>query len=209
MFKSRKPPNEVDLETLKRVSKILIIDDQEFPLIDVFIRNGYNVERIPDVRNLTELTDDKYQIILLDIQGVGQTESHGLQGLGILKAIKDENPSKCVILYSSSPINLTDHPLSTRADFVLEKHVDYIEYQRVINLLLKKQGTTGYYIELINNILGPDVMKVPKIVIRADQAMRQGKISKFKKYLQESEIDGDTIKLILHIIVQASSLLNK
>jgi CheY-like chemotaxis protein len=91
---------EPDIEVLRKRAKILVIDDQALPVQRLFQRDGYHFERWPQIRNLSQLTDGYYDIILLDLQGVGLNESPDLQGLGILAHIKQSNPAQAVIAYS-------------------------------------------------------------------------------------------------------------
>lgn len=61
----------VDLEAIRKQAKILVIDDQEPPMLTLFKRDGYHIERWAEIENLSRLTDGNYDVILLDIQGVG------------------------------------------------------------------------------------------------------------------------------------------
>jgi hypothetical protein len=56
---------------LRKRAKILVIDDQALPAQRLFERDGYHFERWAQIKNLSQLTDNHYDIILLDVQGVG------------------------------------------------------------------------------------------------------------------------------------------
>src|ERR1022692_2980561 len=103
MWRGTQTVAEPDIETLRKRGKILVIDDHDLPAQVLFERDGYHFERWPEIKNLSQLTDGHYEIILLDLQGVGLNESPDMQGLGILRHIKKSNPAQIVIAYSAQP----------------------------------------------------------------------------------------------------------
>jgi hypothetical protein len=60
---------EPDIEALRKRAKILVIDDHELPAQQLFERDGYHFERWPEIKNLSQLTDGHYDVILLDLNG--------------------------------------------------------------------------------------------------------------------------------------------
>src|SRR5215831_14575166 len=121
MIRGRALTAEPDIETLRKRANILVIDDQALPAQTLFERDGYHFQRWPEIKNLSQLTDGHYEIILLDIQGVGLNESPELQGLGILRHIKQSNPAQMIIVYSAQSQRLSRRPLIDLADAVLDK----------------------------------------------------------------------------------------
>jgi len=102
-----KDGSTLSIEQVRKQARILVIDDHVFPAEKTFTRDGYHVERWPFIKNLSQLTDGHYQLILLDVQGVGLTESPTKQGLGILEHVKKTNPAQAVILYSSDTYSVS------------------------------------------------------------------------------------------------------
>ena len=121
MFRRAQLTAEPDIEALRKRAKILVIDDHVLPAQKLFDRDGYHFERWPEVKNLSQLTDGHYDIVLLDIQGVGLNESPDLQGLGILRHVKQANPAQMVIVYSAQTQKLSMRPLIDLADAVLDR----------------------------------------------------------------------------------------
>lgn len=74
------------IEAVRKSARILVIDDHAFPAQRTFTRDGYHFERWPEVKNLSQLTDGHWQVILLDVQGVGLNESPDKQGIGTYQA---------------------------------------------------------------------------------------------------------------------------
>jgi CheY-like chemotaxis protein len=96
---------------MRKRARLLVIDDQEFAYERLFERDGYNLTKWKDIENLEPLENGEYDVILLDIQGVGKQYSEE-QGLGILRHIRKSNPTQIVIAYSGDDykldINLAD-----------------------------------------------------------------------------------------------------
>jgi hypothetical protein len=65
----------LSIEQVRKQARVLVIDDHVFPAEKTFTRDGYHFERWAYVKNLSQLTDGHYQLILLDVQGVGLAES--------------------------------------------------------------------------------------------------------------------------------------
>src|SRR5690242_17650434 len=120
-FADSRPLTQPDIETVRKHARVLVIDDQAFPAQRSFTRDGYHFDRWPAIKNLSQLTDGDWDLILLDIQGVGLTESPELQGLGILRHIKKTNPAQAVIVYSAQPQRVSSSEFLLLADAVLDK----------------------------------------------------------------------------------------
>lgn len=71
MWFASRPVPEPDIETLRKRARLLVVDDHAFPHTRLFTRDGYHVERWPEIKNLSQLTDGHFDLILLDLQGVG------------------------------------------------------------------------------------------------------------------------------------------
>jgi CheY-like chemotaxis protein len=98
-FSSRPKWPEVPVEELRRRARLLVIDDQVFTYKDLFERDGYTIERWPDVEDLPRLESGAFDLILLDLQGVAK-ELSAEQGLGLLRHLRKVLPTQLVIAYS-------------------------------------------------------------------------------------------------------------
>lgn len=81
--------------------RILFVDDEELEVKNSLAREGYDVDYWKDVDSLDKLCDGKYQVIFLDIRGVG--EKYGGSGLDILKYVASHNPLIYVAVFSAKP----------------------------------------------------------------------------------------------------------
>jgi CheY-like chemotaxis protein len=200
MWRRSPAPVEPDIEVLRKRAKILVIDDHALPVQRLFERDGYHFERWPEIKNLSQLTDGHYDIILLDLQGVGLNESPDLQGLGILRHVKQSNPAQTVIAYSAHTQRLSLRPLIDMADVVLDKEASYVKYKENVDELLRQRATPGYFIAVMNRELGPKAALVPKAVPKALRALRTGSIGSLEPYLRERLPDAKQVDRILTII---------
>src|SRR5437879_5321258 len=98
MFRRRWPvPTKGDLV---RLSKLLVIDDQEFEYLPLFQQEGYTITKWDDVPNLQRLETSEFHVVLLDLKGVGRQFS-AAEGAGIIDHIRQTNPAQIIIAYTS------------------------------------------------------------------------------------------------------------
>lgn len=189
-----------NIEEIRKHARILVIDDHVLPAMKSFERDGYHFERWPEVRNLSQLTDGHYHLILLDIQGVGLNESPELQGLGILKHIKHLNPAQLVILYSSQPQKISNREYLVQADAVLDKGVSYVDYKEAVDELLLRRAQPGYLVGAMNRELGDQAIRVPRAVGMASRALRTGNSSRIERYLRGHIPNAQQVDRIVAIL---------
>lgn len=197
----------VSIEEVRKHARILVIDDHVFPAEKTFTRDGYHVERWPYIKNLSQLTDGHYQLILLDVQGVGMTESPDKQGLGILEHIKKTNPAQAVILYSSDTYSVSSSRYIILADAFLDKSSTYVEYKDEVDRLLLTQSSPGYFISRMNQQLGASALQVPKAVKYATAAFRSGNTVRLEQYLRNNLPDSSQIDTALRVVSVGISII--
>lgn len=178
----------------------MVIDDHDPPMRSLFERDGYHVERWPEIKNLTQLTDGHYDLILLDIHGVGLNESPDEQGLGILRQIKASNPAQIVVMYSALPQNISARDVLLLADDVLDKDESYVRYKNTVDRLLQRRWSAGYYVSTMNRELGDYAAVAPKAVSKALRAMRRGSTVALERYLRAKVTDPKVVDRVLTVI---------
>lgn len=194
------PPAPPQIDVVRAKSRVLVIDDQAFPVQRNFTRDGYHFERWPSIKNLSQVTDGHWDLILLDIQGVGVIESPDLQGLGILKHIKRSNPAQAVIVYSAQPQKVSSSEYLLLADAVLDKGMSYLEYKDKVDELLLRHATPGYFIAAMNRELGENAAFVPKAVPKTLRAFRTRDPEPLRRYLNTYLNDEETVKTLVHVV---------
>lgn len=188
------------IEQVRKQARVLVIDDHVFPAEKMFTRDGYHFERWPYVKNLSQLTDGHYQLILLDVQGVGLVESPDKQGLGILEHVKKTNPAQAVIVYSSEPYSVSSSRYIVLADAFLDKNSSYVEYKDEVDRLLLAQSSPGYFIARMNQQLGENAARVPKAVKYGVKAFRTGNSRSLARYLRANLPDNVQVETALQVI---------
>lgn len=210
----RRPPlaAEPNIETIRKSARVLVIDDLDFPHQPTFERDGYHFERWAEIKNLSQLTDGHYPLILLDVFGVGLHESPDKHGLGILEHIKKTNPGQAVILYSAHPQDIASTLIASRADAVLNKGSSYLEYKDQVDRLLLSRATPASFIAAMNSQLGEKAILVPKAVTLATEAFANKDTGRLSEYLHQSIHDPSQVAVILQIIqigIATIALLNR
>lgn len=186
-------------EIIKR-ARILVIDDQEFPHIVLFEKDGYTIQQWKDVEDLAQLENGDFDLILLDLLGIGRKHSAD-EGLGILKHIRDRSPAQIVVAYSNEDIPLSYQSFFQDADAVLHKTLaDYVEFKRTVDDLLDKRFSLGFYLDRIGNTLGDAAPQAPKTRKKARQAMLSGNVAPLRRYLARRIEDEMTIDRVIALV---------
>jgi CheY-like chemotaxis protein len=204
-FSRKKSWPEISLAEIKKRARMLVIDDAEFPYESLFRRDGYTIEKWADVTDLPKLESSFYDIVLLDLQGVGREQS-AEQGLGVLRHIRRSAPAQLIIAYSSADWSLKYQEFFNLADAVLEKSADYVEFKRTVDKLLQQKFSLGFYIERIQTLVGQFVSEPEKIDGLVRTAVLDGSPKKLQKYLVAKSTDPQVIGKVLDVIKIAVSI---
>lgn len=190
----------VSHEEIVRRSRILVIDDGDFAYMPLFERDGYTIQQWPDVSDLTALESAEFDLILLDLKGVGAKESSD-EGFGILKHIRETSPSQIVIAYSNSDLSLAYQPFFRDADAVLHKtQTDYVEFKRSVDQLLDQRFSKGFYLGRVKTELRDVESNTPKALRRAEKAMVSGNVDPLQRYLAKRVDDAITVDRVIAVV---------
>lgn len=186
-------------EILKR-ARILVIDDGEFPYITLFQEDGYTVQQWKDVTDLSALENGDFDLILLDLRGVGRKHSAD-EGFGILKHIRETAPAQIIVAYSSADLSLDYQPFFRNADAILHKTKnDYVEYKRTVDTLLERKFSLGFYLDRIGAELGDYAVQAPKARKKARAAILSGETEPLRRYLIKRIDDNVTIDRVIALV---------
>ena len=115
-------PNRV-LNKLKREDvRMVLIDDDQFPYLDLLRQHKFNIDTLKDVTSLTTL--EAYDVILCDLNGVGKTFSEQFQGAYLVKEIYKRYPFKIIISYTGISFDARYNEYLKYADFSVKKDVE-------------------------------------------------------------------------------------
>jgi CheY-like chemotaxis protein len=181
-------------------ARILVVDDDDFAYMPLFARDGYTIQKWSDVSDLGALETGGFDLILLDLKGVGLKESSD-EGFGILKHIRETSPAQIVIAYSNSDLSLAYQPFFRDADAVLHKtQTDYVEFKRTVNQLLDERFSLGFYLSRIERELGDHEASAPKALKKARQAILSGKTDQLRRYLSSKVEDNVTVDRVIAVV---------
>jgi len=189
-------------EEIKKRARILVIDDSEFYYRQLFENDGYTIEKWEDVEDLSKLESGHFDLILLDIQGVGRNQSTE-EGLGILKHINKTCPSQIVIAYSNADWSLKYKEFFDMADAALDKSDDYVVFKRKVDDLLKQRFSLGFYIDRAVKVASPYINDKEKARQLIKKAIDKKNTSKLEIFL-DTEIEKKDIVTIVLSIVQVA-----
>ena len=88
------------LPTLKAITKILVLDDDDFAFMESLRRSEFSIEHRQDIQALSDVAE--YDIIMCDIRGVGKFLNSQYEGAYLVKKIKEKYPNKIVISYTAN-----------------------------------------------------------------------------------------------------------
>jgi hypothetical protein len=193
------PWPEVSLDEIRKRARLLVIDDQDFPYLPLFERDGYTMEKWSDVDDLSKLEAGFYDILLLDLQGVGRQHS-AEQGLGILRHIRNTCPAQVIIAYSSADWPLKYQDFFNQADAVLAKSSDYVDFKRKVDALLMERFSFGFYIARIRTALAPHIEDVRKVERIVRKSIRARSTTKLQHFLEQRLDDPHVLNTVISIV---------
>lgn len=126
---------QTDLSKLKRQFDILIIDDDEFPLLEDLKRHEYNITYKTDISDLKDVAS--YQIILCDINGVGRFLGSDNDGAYLSNQIKKKYPDKIVISYTADNFSPKNQKYLGIVDKIIPKGTSVEDWAALLEETIK------------------------------------------------------------------------
>lgn len=198
-FRKKQKWPELSLEEIRKRARILVIDDNDFVYKSLFEKDGYNIDKWDDVEDLQKLESGYFDIVLLDIQGVGKKISNE-QGLGVLKHLRNACPSQIIMAYSNADFSLKYQEFFNLANATLSKSDDYVQFKRKLDGLLKDRFSLGFYINHVVNIARPHTNEIQKLKNFTEEALLAKDTDKLEKFLAQRIDNKDIIMLILQLV---------
>lgn len=193
---------EISFEEIKKRSRLLVVDDIDFPYQALFTRDGYTIERWPDVLDLPKLESGAYDIVLLDLQGVGREHSSE-QGLGILKHLRHVAPAQVIIAYSNADWPLKYQEFFLLADAVLSKTSDYVDFKRKVDDLLSQRFSLGFYLSRIHHIVGPTIADGEQLDRLVKGSIASHSTEKLHDFLQSHGVEVQVVNATINVVLIA------
>lgn len=112
----------INVESGRRLSRILVIDDNDFEVSEPLRRSGFQITHMKDIDTIEVV--DPYHIVACDIQGVGKAFNSAIEGAFLIQQIKARKPDKYVIAFSRGVFNLSFQQAISAADVTILKDSD-------------------------------------------------------------------------------------
>lgn len=200
---------EIGTDEIRKRSRIVVIDDAEFGYLPLFQKDGYTIEKWNDVDDLNKLESGYYDIIMLDIQGVGRDQTKE-QGFGILKHLREVSPAQIIIAYSNAKYSLHSkyQDFFRMADATLAKSDNYVDFKLKVDDLLRDRFSLSFYLDRIENIASAHAINTGKTRKIAEKAILTKSHGRLEDYLSKESVDAETINLIVKV-AKAAILIHK
>ena len=149
-------PN-IDLDELKKRTKIVVIDDEEDSFPVTSIQNfGFTVEywNQLDANKLKRLENKEFDIIILDIIGIADTNELGqINGIDILKTLKNTNPNQIIIAFSGSTYDISKAEFWKLADGFMKKPIELLSTKEKLEQIIKDNFSNEKLINQLQSLM--------------------------------------------------------
>lgn len=197
---------EQSLTTLKKLTEILVIDDNVFSFLDALKKYEFSIQQKIDLSTLQDAA--AYDIILCDIRGVGKFLESKFDGANLIKELKTKYPNKTLIAYTANDYDASFQKYLSYADEIVPKGSYGLEdwvslLERIIqdNADPVKQWAKTRKALLDAGVSTIDTAKYESQYVKA---IKEGNFDSFKKLYDGKNSSGSKIMIEL-----ASSVIAK
>lgn len=193
---------------LKGKAKIAIVDDEEIPHIKKLNEDGYTIKEFNDIQNIDEFINWKFNIVVLDIQGIGKELSTNSGGWKILNYIKSVSPHTVVIMFTGADWSIKDHKSDLQlADDFLSKDLEFLDFKMKLDEAIKKCFSYHYHFEI-------EKKRIQKIIKNTNEITEiEGIVFKYGKdktetltQLKNNKTHIDAINIVDNFLSIASNI---
>lgn len=147
-----------EFEKAKFKARIAFVDDEEIAHVERLRSDGYNIHTASDIENIDDFLRKQYHVVVLDIQGVGQSISPKSEGWGILKYIKNESPNVVVIMYTGAEWSITKYKdEADKADDFIGKDLEFLDFKAKLDNGIRKAFSPEFHFEIERAIISKEI----------------------------------------------------
>ena len=148
---------------------IPVSEETTFPFV-VLRQQGYSIDYWPDVQDIGKLEEGLYDIIILDIGGIGRELDEDDEGIAVLRHLKNRNPAQVVVAYSGQSYESAKIPFFQLADQYVPKPTSAIVWKEIIDDLIKTRMTVAYYWDTMKQLMR-DAGVAPKAIKNVEMSL--------------------------------------
>lgn len=171
-------PNRAFNKLKREDVKMVLIDDEQFPYLDLLKQHKFNIDTLDDINSLTTL--EAYDVILCDLSGVGKSFNEQYQGAYLVKEIYKRYPFKIIISYTGISFDARYNEYLKYADFSVKKDIEseaWVEkLDKAIEMVsdIEKRWTRIRDYLLDNNVSLFEVMLLEDNLVRSVEKKQKG-----------------------------------
>jgi hypothetical protein len=195
---------------LRKRARVLVIDDSEFTYLPLFARDGYRIDHWSEIRDLSALESGDFDVILLDLHGVGTQESAN-SGLGVLQHLRNVSPTQMVVAYSSVSWPLADKKFFDLADRTLSKTDDYLDFKEAVDALIVSRFSFSFFEARARAELHAAGVADKGLTDALGRALDKKSTDPIRGFLERSSADPhlvDRVLLITNVLLETFRLLS-
>jgi DNA-binding response OmpR family regulator len=195
-------------EKLKFKARIAFVDDEEISHVDRLSKDGYNITHFPDIDKIDEFVRNQYNVVVLDIQGIGKHISPNKEGWGILKYLKQEHPHIVVIMFTGADWSITEYKdLADLADDFIGKDLEFLDFKAILDNGISKAFSIDYHFEIEKKQMMKE-LKSSSSISEVKRIIEQygANETKAKKLLKKLFKNPDSIKTVTNLLTLLNNI---
>lgn len=185
---------EISLSKLKREVDILVIDDEDFPLLDDLKKHEFNIEYKQDITTLKDVAP--YSIILCDIHGVGKFLGSDKEGAYLVSQIKEKYPSKIVISYTADTTAPDIQKYLHYADNVMAKGTSIEDWAELLTESVKKIANPVHVWKKLQTDLLKENVAIRDIAYLESKYVKAIKTGKYESLRKLNSNNNSVVKIL-------------
>lgn len=199
-----------ELEKIKFKARIAFVDDEEISHIKRLQTDGYNITHYGDIDNIDDFVRKKYNVVVLDIQGIGKNIASKSEGWGILKYLKKNHPHIVVIMFTGAEWSITKYKdEAAQADDFIGKDLEFLDFKAKLDDGIKKAFSINYHYEverkkMMSEITNTKTIDEIKSIIDEYGGDKKATIEKIK----EKTSNGNVLDSIDNLLSIAKSIID-
>ena len=129
---------EQSVSALKKITDILVIDDNPFTFLEALRKHEFNIEQKDDLHSLKDV--EAYDIILCDVRGVGKFLESKYEGAYLIKQIKEKYPNKSIVAYTANEYDPDFQTYLSYADAIIQKGCALEDWSSLLDKIVKESA---------------------------------------------------------------------
>lgn len=190
-----------NIHTLRTKIKILIVDDEEFDLINILKERKYDIYYKKDISYAIEA--EPFDIIVIDIKGIAKALGSGMEGFAIAREIKTKYPSKQVWCYSGCVIKQEISERLKEIDGYISKDTDLDNWAEKLDGIIETYCSKEYQEEVLRQQLRKyhvEEQEIAKIIKEYNSSLDKKNFNELTEMLPQLISSGKYVIEIVNLI---------